>query len=467
MPHPMADRDAAGLPTVSVCITNYNYARYVADAIESCLSQSYRKCEIVVVDDGSVDDSPAVLEAYADRATIVRQTNAGQTRAALRALSRCHGSIVIFLDADDLLDRDVVDRVVAAFRARPDAARVQWRLRLVGPNGEPTAETIPPTSFVMPDGDLRAHVLRRRTYVWPPTSGNAYARWALDEIAPHVDPDTSAIDFALAETTALIGPVVNLGGTGASYRWHDANKSAHDRRSIRFLHRKIDGVVLGHGNLRRVAASRNIACPSDPRRPRDWAFAQYRLASLRADPAAHPIAGDHVLPLAVRGAFAVATQPSLSARARAKRVAWFAAIALAPRPLVGRLLDRTVWQPPVKARLVRTAANSGAASRDGAAKDAGREGPDEPGGDLPPAKARPREANAPADDESTGTSLREPRFAVATRLAACWRQLARLAPAKAVAAPARHARPDGRVPGRSTPVECDLSAVMAALGLAP
>ena len=77
----------------------------------------------------------------------------------------------------------------------------------------------------MPDGDLRRYVVERRTYVWPPTSGNAYPRWVLELLLPIAVPATRWIDLFLAETTVLVGPVLCLSRPGSCYRWHGANAS--------------------------------------------------------------------------------------------------------------------------------------------------------------------------------------------------------------------------------------------------
>jgi glycosyltransferase involved in cell wall biosynthesis len=95
------------LPLVSVIIVNFNYGHYLEGAIESVCAQTYSNIEIIVVDNASSDESPAILAAIAERdpqVTIVRRTsNDGQTAATLDGFTHSSGQYVIFLDADDVL----------------------------------------------------------------------------------------------------------------------------------------------------------------------------------------------------------------------------------------------------------------------------------------------------------------------------------------------------------------------------
>jgi len=106
---------STGGPLVSVVIPNYNYGRYLAQAIESALHQTYQKMEILVVDDGSTDDSKAVLVRYAGRLRLVEQRNLGVSIARNRGVEESRGDLVAFLDADDLWHEEKLSRQVAKF----------------------------------------------------------------------------------------------------------------------------------------------------------------------------------------------------------------------------------------------------------------------------------------------------------------------------------------------------------------
>jgi glycosyltransferase involved in cell wall biosynthesis len=89
-------------PLVSVIMPAYNAAAFVADAIESALAQDYRPIEVLVADDGSADDTAAVVRAYGERVRYLHQANAGPAAARNLAIEHAAGRYLAFLDADDV-----------------------------------------------------------------------------------------------------------------------------------------------------------------------------------------------------------------------------------------------------------------------------------------------------------------------------------------------------------------------------
>jgi glycosyltransferase involved in cell wall biosynthesis len=87
---------------VSVIIPNYNYAQYVGEAIESVIDQTYSNIEIIVVNNGSTDNSLELLKEFGDRICLVNQENLGQSGARKSGLLRATGDFIAFLDADDI-----------------------------------------------------------------------------------------------------------------------------------------------------------------------------------------------------------------------------------------------------------------------------------------------------------------------------------------------------------------------------
>jgi glycosyltransferase involved in cell wall biosynthesis len=105
-------------PLVSIIIPSYNCSRYVPLAVESALGQSYSRTEIIVVDDGSTDDTQGRLAPYEDRIVILRQANQGVCLARNAGLARATGDWVVFLDSDDCLHPRALEHLLGHGRGR-------------------------------------------------------------------------------------------------------------------------------------------------------------------------------------------------------------------------------------------------------------------------------------------------------------------------------------------------------------
>jgi glycosyltransferase involved in cell wall biosynthesis len=105
--------------SVSLVIATFNHARLLGAAIESALAQTLPGVDVIVVDDGSTDDTPAVLARYAGRIRVLRQPNRGLAAARNTGLAAARGTYVAFLDADDLLEPAKLAAQVAAVERAP------------------------------------------------------------------------------------------------------------------------------------------------------------------------------------------------------------------------------------------------------------------------------------------------------------------------------------------------------------
>jgi glycosyltransferase involved in cell wall biosynthesis len=106
--------------SVSVVIPTYNRAQYIAEAVESALDQTRPADEIIVVDDGSTDDTAQVLARFCEPVRVVCQENRGRSAARNRGLEEARGDAIVFLDSDDLLAPGSLERRAAILESSPD-----------------------------------------------------------------------------------------------------------------------------------------------------------------------------------------------------------------------------------------------------------------------------------------------------------------------------------------------------------
>ena len=126
-------------PLVSVVTASYNMGHYVTEAVDSVLAQDYPAVEVIVVDDGSTDDTRAVLARYAGdpRVTVIHQENMGQTVAKNRGLAAAKGQLIGFCDADNRWLPGKLARQVPILLARPEIGVVYGDLQLIDGEGNP------------------------------------------------------------------------------------------------------------------------------------------------------------------------------------------------------------------------------------------------------------------------------------------------------------------------------------------
>jgi glycosyltransferase involved in cell wall biosynthesis len=224
MPKANDGRVAGYAPLVSVVLCNYNYGRYVGEAIASVLGQTYDRFEFIIVDDASTDDSRHVITSYADPriSTFFHKENRGQAAAFNTGFAAAHGEIVAFLDSDDTWKPDKLARVVAAFGRNGDVALVQHNLDVIDSDSKPMGQVHPgirpgrrdvPTAYVETD-----HV-----GYFTPTSGVSCRRDVLDRIFPIDESWRICADVAVCVPAAMFGDTLTLERNLASYRIHGKN----------------------------------------------------------------------------------------------------------------------------------------------------------------------------------------------------------------------------------------------------
>lgn len=326
---------AAGGPTLSVVVVNHNYERFLRAAVDSALGQRGASVEVVVVDDGSTDASRDVLASYGDRIRPVLQANAGQAAAFNAGLAAASGELILFLDADDLLEPDVAAEAIAAFDRDPSLVRVAFRLAIIDESGRPTGEMMPAVDVPLPVGDVRRQVLAYGDdLAWPPTSGNVFAGWALRRIMPlPVEDERIDADSWLHTTVPLLGAVAALPAVGGRYRAHGANHAFRASADVERSRRVIATTL----RVRRHVAELSHALAYGPPQARSVTMAAHRMVSLRLGGPGHPIPDDRSVRAARDGIVAAWHRDDVAPVQRAAYAAWFAAMLGSPRSWCDRL----------------------------------------------------------------------------------------------------------------------------------
>jgi glycosyltransferase involved in cell wall biosynthesis len=271
---------------ISVIITNYNYAEFVGFAIESALALDWPDVEVVVVDDGSTDESLTAIRAFGDRVTVLETENGKQRVAANRGFSVSSGDVVVFLDSDDLLPPDLPLRLAAVWTQK--VSKAQFTMQRIGREGEPFGRPFPEYDRVPTSDEIRYWAERTTAYPTPPGSANAYARWFLSAIMP-VGPEAGdAADSALLAAAPFFGEVVTVPQVVVSYRRHGANDSSLVEDVSRFPRE------VGRARARWNFAKRASGAMEVDERPLFCSreLLQLRIASRVLVPDEHPLPGD-------------------------------------------------------------------------------------------------------------------------------------------------------------------------------
>ncbi len=275
----------------SIIINNFNYSKFLESAIRSALAQTYPHTEVIVVDDGSTDNSRSIIEAWSSQVIPVFKDNGGQGSAFNAGFSACTGDWILFLDSDDELEPEAVSKLMEVAEEHPRAARLQVRMTLVDADGKELGMEEPEGELA--SGDWVRNVIRLGPSSYPsvPTSASAWSRTLLAKSFPMPElPYRVAADAYLKDIAPLYGSVESLQTPLTRYRIHGSNTSYdhHDPQGLvhRFSRdtmvfeeccRAIEkhGMLLGH----HVTAEALIY--------RRWQHLARRLILWRMNPADH------------------------------------------------------------------------------------------------------------------------------------------------------------------------------------
>jgi glycosyltransferase involved in cell wall biosynthesis len=311
--------------SVSIIINNYNYARFLPRAIESALTQTHRHVEVIVVDDGSTDGSRDIIRQYGKRICCVVKENGGQASAFNTGFAASTGTIILFLDADDILEPHAAAALAAAWR--PNVGKVQFPLTAVDADERPLGYLLP-RDRMCPGKEIEL-LKSYGYYPSPPSTGNAYARSTVEQLLPmpeekwRLNADTYLIALA-----PFLGAVICLSEPLARYRIHGANGYVH-RLDLPTLRRALVGEVERDHYVRQWAA--RVGSPIDrilcQRIP---GHCKARLISLRLDRRTHPFVEDRIFSIVRAGLIAAWTFPHLTRTKRVLSLLAFPFIAVTP-----------------------------------------------------------------------------------------------------------------------------------------
>jgi glycosyltransferase involved in cell wall biosynthesis len=265
-------------PLVTALIDTYNHESYIESAINSVLEQDFpaSEMEILVVDDGSTDRTPKIVQKFAPRVRLLRKKNGGQASAINAGSSEAKGDIVAFLDGDDLWFPNKLSRVTAEFEKNPALILAYhrfcfWDIR---------DNSVSPGSFF---NDVSGDVLgdRRKLLIYgaAPTSSLTFRREALRRLMPVPEECSFMHDAYLTATAICLGPVLAIGECLTKNRIHGTNLwfAKEGEVDAQHLRRRMQARQAAINSVRRwVQANRPAQGPSMRRLLRGWKLVQDR-----------------------------------------------------------------------------------------------------------------------------------------------------------------------------------------------
>jgi glycosyltransferase involved in cell wall biosynthesis len=229
-------------PTISLVIPTYNRGHLIAETLDSALAQDSPFLEVIVVDDGSTDDTAAVLAAYAGRVQLLGGPNGGVQLARNRGVAAARGAYIAMCDSDDLLEPGYVSAMQAWLRAHPECNSIYSNFVTFDENGVHTDKfsNAPPGFF---DGAARSgsfwHTipdLYRRTLAYQPLfpSGNIVRRSLYTELGGYDSQfnGVGAEDYEFCLRLVEAGETALCSDVLIRIRRHGANDSTDNVRQV-------------------------------------------------------------------------------------------------------------------------------------------------------------------------------------------------------------------------------------------
>jgi hypothetical protein len=312
---------------LSVIIANHNYADFVGSAISSALAIDWPDKEVIVVDDASTDGSRQVIDGFSSTVAAYFRPKSHQLGSHIYGFEQSTGDVIIFLDADDLLEPEIMREVASLWR--PGVSKVQFRMNLINTAGIQLGTAIPQFSRRDDPERLRRAFMRTMAYTTPPGSGNAYSRKFVQYVFA-LSPSIPQSDAVLLTLAPILGDVLTIRKPLARYRLHDTSYSAMPSLEASKLRERL------HQDVEKArlfaSVSRQLRLPVPRLDPLRYSLhhLQYRLASYLVEPSAHPFPEDTMWSLVYRLVSSASVSSQMRLRDRAILIAWTIACVLVP-----------------------------------------------------------------------------------------------------------------------------------------
>ena len=245
-------RETDPRPLVSIVTPSYNQAPFLEDTIRSVLGQDYPRLEYIVVDGGSTDGSPAIIEQYADRlAWWVCEPDLGQTDAINKGFAHARGEILAWLNSDDTYLPGAVAEAVAFLQAHPEVGMVYGNANYIDEAGQVVGQF---------NARQTSYRRLRRGGVYIPQQAAFFRAHLWRQVGP-LDPSFYfAMDYDLWVRIAALAPIRHHPRLWANFRLHGETKSiAEDARcwpEMLRVHRRDGGrwfsIIVARYLLRRA-----------------------------------------------------------------------------------------------------------------------------------------------------------------------------------------------------------------------
>ena len=204
------------MPRVTLITPAYNQADFLAETIDSVHKQDYANLEYIVLDDGSTDDTQAVLARYSGRLQFQRHHNQGQAATLNRGWAMASGELLGYLSSDDRLVPGAISSLVRALAERPDAMVAYGDFKLIDANGNAYR------SVQAEDFDLKRLTI---DLVCQPGPGALFRRSAFEALGGWSESLRQTPDFEFWLRVSRLGPFVRVPEPLADYRVHEGSAS--------------------------------------------------------------------------------------------------------------------------------------------------------------------------------------------------------------------------------------------------